>query len=325
MFEKIFGIFRKRKKADISQDIPGDIGEDLFDVGDAEFGDDFDADTISLETGMSDGGFQSAPDGGIVSSEPGLADSGVGVESPFEEDQGMGFDVDEDMAGAMPADEGVSPLPEVEPAYAAPKAKRGGKGILVIIILAVVGLAAGFFLSTPPAVEQFKRIISSEPTLQEQFEQLAVDNAQLTDQLKGYRSVGTIDEILAMKAELAKRKNMAADMDAVNKKIADRPAVEERLDRTLARLKQTQRDLTIQEGALANVQKALKQIEARNNYFVASTNQRLEQMANDAEKSELLKSRLEPERVQRAETNAYASRDLHEGIEQTAFEALSSL
>ena len=68
MFEKIFGIFRKRKKADISQDIPGDIGEELFDVGDAEFGEEFDADTISLETGMSDGGFSSPYDGGVVSS-----------------------------------------------------------------------------------------------------------------------------------------------------------------------------------------------------------------------------------------------------------------
>jgi len=257
-----------------------------------------------------------------VSSEPGFAEAGVGSgESPFEEDQGLGFDVDED----MPADEGVSPLPEVEPAYAAPKRKRGGKGILVIVAVVIIGLVAGFFLSTPPSIEIFKRIVSSAPTLLEQFEQLQIDNAKLTDQLKAYRSVGTIDDILALKAELKKRTDMASDIEAVDKKVADRPAVEERLDRTLARLKQTQRDLAIQEGALSNVQKALKQIEARNNYFVASTNQRLEQISNDREKSEMLKSRLETERIQRAETNAFLSRDVQEGIERTAFEALSSL
>ena len=30
MFEKIFGIFRKRKKAAISQEIPGEMDEDMF-------------------------------------------------------------------------------------------------------------------------------------------------------------------------------------------------------------------------------------------------------------------------------------------------------
>ena len=55
MFEKIFGIFRKRKKADVSQQIPGDTGEDVFGVGDTGMEEDFDAETISLETGMSDG------------------------------------------------------------------------------------------------------------------------------------------------------------------------------------------------------------------------------------------------------------------------------
>ena len=52
MFEKIFGIFRKKKKDDFSTEIPGDTDEDMFDLGDSEMGDDFDADTISLETGM---------------------------------------------------------------------------------------------------------------------------------------------------------------------------------------------------------------------------------------------------------------------------------
>jgi hypothetical protein len=326
MFEKIFGIFRKRKKADISQDIPGDAGEDLFDVGDAEFGDDFDADTISLETGMSDGGF-STPSGDVISDEEIVSAEPVSGEEG--EDEFGAFDdyeAEEEMPGAAMAEEGMSPLPEVEPeVYAPPKARRGGKGILVIIIVVLIGLVAGFFLSTDSSIEMAKRIISSEPTLLEQLETLRVENEQLNGQLKKYRAVGTIDEILAVKAELKKRNDMTAEIEAIENKVADRPAVEGRLAKAKARLSQTERDLVIHKGSLANVQKALKQIEARNNYFVVSTNENLDQIREAGAKSEVLKARLEAERIQRAETNAFMSRDVQEGVERTALEALSSM
>lgn len=323
MFEKIFGIFRKRKKADISQDIPGDIGEDFFNEADAEFGDDFDADTISLETGVSDGGLSTPSGDGL--SGPEFGEAGVASsEPPVEEELGFGFDVEEEAPGA-PVEEGISPLPEVEPvAFAPPKRKGRGKWVLTVIIVVLVGLAGGFVLSTPTSIEMIRRAISSEPTLLEQLDQLKIENEQLGTQLKAYRTVGTIDEIRAIKDELKKRNEMAADIKAVDLKIADRAAVEERLDKFSARLKQTEREMVIQKGALANVQKALKQIEARNNYFVTSTNMHLEQLEKEQVKSEVLKARLESERVMSAETRAYMSRDIQEGVERTAFEALSS-
>jgi hypothetical protein len=324
MFEKIFGIFRKRKKADISEDISGDVGDELFDVGEAEFGDEFDADTISLETGMTDGGFTgSSGEGG---SDQGFEGAGIISSEPSAEDEfGMGS-FDEESATIAAEEEGMSPLPEVEPeAYAAPARKRGGKGILLIVAVVIIGLVAGFFLSTPPAVEQAKRIVSSEPTLLEQLETLTEENNNLDQQLKTYRTVGTIEEILAVKAELQKRNQMKAELETIEAKIADRPAVEERLDRVSERLRQTQRDLVIQKGALSNVAKALKQIEARNNYFVESTEKHIEDIETARAKSELLESRLEAERIQRAESNAFLSRDVQEGVERTAFEALSSL
>ncbi|UCD57771.1 MAG: hypothetical protein JSV16_01285, partial [Candidatus Hydrogenedentota bacterium] len=101
MFEKIFGIFRKRKKAEISQEIHGETGEDMFDIGDAGFGDEFDADTISLETGMSEGGFPGSSgeeESGLDFGEP------VGVTEPptdMDEELGLGLELGEEAPSAV--------------------------------------------------------------------------------------------------------------------------------------------------------------------------------------------------------------------------------
>jgi len=81
----------------------------------------------------------------------------------------------------------------------------------------------------------------------------------------------------------------------------------------------------IQKGALANIQKGVKQIEARNDYLMSSTQNRLERMQEIQAESELLKSRLQPERIKEAEAASRVSREIREGVEQTALEALSSL
>jgi hypothetical protein len=325
MFEKIFGIFRKRKKADISQEIPGDTGEDMFDLGDSDMGEDFDADTISLETGMSDGGFQSSSGGG-ADSGPEFG-GGVGVTEP-PLDEGLGLDLGieeeaEDIAG--PAGP-ISPPPELEPgAYAPPKRRRRFKGAIVTVAVVIIGLGVGVFLAQPASIETINALISSEPTPREQLVQLETENVELETQLSTYRGLGTIETILADKNELQKRNEMTAEIEAITKKISDQAAVEERLDRVMARLDQTQRDLLVQKGTLANVQKALKQIEARSEYLISSTEKHLDQIEEASLKSEILKSRLEDERIQRAEAAAFLSRDIQEGLEQTAFEALSSL
>ena len=118
---------------------------------------------------------------------------------------------------------------------------------------------------------------------------------------------------------------MTAEIKTIEDKIAHTPAVEERRDKNLARLKQTRQVLMVQEGLLANVQKSLKQIEARNDYLLSSTRDRLAQMEADSAAAEALRVRLETERVNRAEASAIMSREIQEGVERTAFDALSSL
>jgi hypothetical protein len=152
-----------------------------------------------------------------------------------------------------------------------------------------------------------------------------VDSEELNKKLQIYRSVGTMEEILAIKAELKRREEIVADLERLEAKISDRPAVEERLESAGVRLKEVQRTLVIQEGTLANVQKSLKQIEARNHYLVSSTEANLEQIETSAAKSEELKARLDEERIKEAETAAMVTRDVQQGVQQTAFEALSQL
>lgn len=330
MFEKIFGIFRKRKKADVSQEIPGDTGEDMFDVGDVGFGDEFDADTISLETGMSDGGF-SGSSGGEAGSGPDLGEP-IGVtEPPVDEELGLGMDFGEEVSegavtgeeiGEIPEREApISPPPEVEE-YAPPKRGRGIKGVLVMVAVAVVGLVIGFF-GVKPAMHVVQKILTSGPTPAEQLAAFQEENAQLEAQLTDYRAVGTIDDIVAVRNELEKRAKMSKEMSAIEAKIADQATVEERLDQLTARLDETNRELTVQKGSLANVQKGIKQIEARNNYLISSTRKRLDQIEADRMKSEVLRARLEPERVERAEAEASLTLDIQEGLKQTTTEALS--
>ena len=332
MFEKIFGIFRKRKKADFSEEIPGDTEEDMFDLGDGSMGTDFDADTISLETGMSNGGF-SGSSGGLAESDPEFGDSSGGSEPPMEDELGLGLDLEEGIseegisAAAEPAVEGpISPPPDIEPEpYVPAREKKSRKGLLVTIVVAVMALVGGFLVATPKSVETIKRAIYTEPTLLEQLEQLQVDNYDLQQKIKPYNEVGSIEEILEIKAEFNKRTEMTAEIKTIEDKIAHRPAAEERRDKNSARLKQTRRVLIVQEGLLANVQKSLKQIEARNDYLLSSTRERVAQMEADSAAAEALRARLETERVNRAEASAIMSREIQEGVERTAFDALSSL
>lgn len=333
MFEKIFGIFRKRKKTDVSQEIPGDTGEDMFDVGDVGFGDEFDADTISLETGMSDGGF-SGSSGGEAGSGPDLGEP-IGVtEPPVDEELGLGMDFGEEVSegavtgeevgeiGEIPEREApISPPPEVEE-YAPPKRGRGIKGVLVMVAVAAVSLAIGFF-GVKPAMHVVQKILTSGPTPAEQLAAFEEENAELEAQLTDYRAVGTIDDIVAVRDELEKREQMSKEINAIEAKIADQATIEERLDQLTARLNETQRELTVQKGSLANVQKGIKQIEARNNYLISSTQERLDQMENDRMTAETLKARLEPERVEKAEAEASLTLDIQEGLKQTTAEALS--
>jgi hypothetical protein len=199
------------------------------------------------------------------------------------------------------------------------------KGLGAMAAIAVIGLVIGFFLTTPSSIESIKRLVSSKPTLQEQLEQLNVDNAKTEAQLKVYRSVGSIDDILAVKNEVNRRDELAANTTAIQNKIADRKSVEGRLDNVANRLKQTERALVIQNGMLGNVQKALKQVEARTNYFITSTRKFLEQIDVASAKSDILKERLSPEEVTEAETASMLSRDVQESMGQSASEALSPL
>jgi len=330
MFEKIFGIFRKKKKDDFSAEIPGDTDEEMFDLGDSEMEDDFDADTISLETGMSDGDFSGSSGGGMAESDPEFGDSLGDLESPGD-DVGIGMlDLEEDSAqGIGGLEEPVTPPPEVEPMeeepFAVPAPKRSKKGLLVTVGIVVVGLLVGFLLSSPASIEAIKRATSSEPTIQEQLGALTAENADLKKKLEVYRSVGTMEEILATKAEIKKREEISADIKKIAAKIADRSAAEDRLDRATSRLNQVRRGLIIQQGTFANVEKSLKQIEARNNYLISSTRMHLDQIEEDAAKSEELRARLDSERVKDAEAAAMMSRDIQQEVERTAFEALSSL
>lgn len=315
MFEKIFGIFRKGKKSDFSAEIPGGADDEMFDLGDTGMDDDFEADTISLETGMSDGGF-SEPSGGMDGDAEfgdSFGDAGPAVEDEF----GAGTGLEEE-----PPE--MRPLLDEEP-YGAPGAKKGKKVVLFTIVVVIVGIVAGFIGATPSSIEIVKRAISSEPTVQEQIETLTVENAELNKKLKAYRSVGTVDDILAIKAELDKRREMLAKVAAIEARIANYYAVEDRLDMVSAKLNRTKRGLLIEQGRFANVQKSLKQIEARNNYLISSTRMYLDQLETNAEKSEMLKARLNSKKVKEAETAAMMSRDVQQGVEAAAFEALSSL
>ncbi|MBI5118065.1 hypothetical protein HZA56_16445 [Candidatus Poribacteria bacterium] len=324
MFDKIFGIFRKRKKSDFSQEIPGE-GEDMLDAGGVELGEEFDADTISLETGMSDGGFSSSSGGGA---EGGGLGEGVGItEAPIGEEIGLG-DIGEEGMGA-PAEGGpLSPPPEVE-AFTPPP-KRGArlksrlKGAVAAAVVAVVCLAVGF-LGAKPGVELVKDLLTPGPTPAQQLAQLLEDDGKMEKQLASYRAVGTLEEIVAVKAELKKRTDLAAEIDTIDKKVANQPAQEERLDRVSVELDLTKKELLIQKGSLANVQKAVKQIEARNNYLMTSTRRFLDQTAEAKAKSEVLKARIEPDRTKKAEVSAFLSRDTEKEVGRSAKEALSSL
>jgi hypothetical protein len=324
MFDKIFGIFRKRKKADISQELPGEADEDMLDTGGVELGEEFDADTISLETGMSDGGFSSSSGGG--------ADGGFGeatgvTEAPLDEETGLG-DIGEEAMGVHGEGGPVSPPPEVE-AFTPPP-KRGSrlktrlKGVVAAVVVAVVCLAVGF-LGAKPAVELVKDLLTPGPTPAQQLAQFQEDNGKMEKQLASYRAVGTLEEIVVVKTELQKRTELATGIVAIDKKVANQPAEEERLERVSVELDMTKREMLIQKGSLANVQKAVKQIEARNNYLMTSTRKFLDQTAEAKAKSEVLKTRLEPDRIKKAEVSAFLSRDTEQEVGRTAKEALSSL
>ena len=81
----------------------------------------------------------------------------------------------------------------------------------------------------------------------------------------------------------------------------------------------------MQRGTLANVQKSMKQFEARNNYLVSSTRRRLDDLEAATAKSEVLKARLDDGLVREAEVEAYITRELQDAIGQAALEALSTL
>jgi hypothetical protein len=312
MFEKIFGIFRKRKKSDVSQDIPGDLGEETF-GGDTGFEEDFDADTISLETGISgDSGFES---GGA---------SGGDVGTPSGE-PGPGMDLEGDTAGIMEEapsleTEGpISPPPEVE-AYASPKRKRGFKEVLVTAAIVVACLAIGFF-GVQPGIKIAQKALSSGPTLEEQLTALQSENAQLESQLAAYRAVGNIDAITAIRDELKTRSGLVEQTKQIEAKVADRPLVEKQFDTVGSQLERTLLELVIQKGALANAEKAVKQVEARNNYFISSTKTSLEQITSAGVKAQVLKERLDPATIEQAEAAGMLHYSIRKNLEESMLEA----
>ena len=328
MFEKIFGIFRKRKKSDAAQEMASETEEGMFEIGDTGLGEDFDADTISLETGLSDGGFSGSSGGG----EAGGPDFGepIGVTTPpADEDLELGLETgletgfEDEGAEAVLEGTPISPPPEVE-AYVPLKRKRAIKGVVEIAVVAVVTVAVGFFV-IKPGIEAIKNLLSSGPTPAEQLAGLQAENTELESELTVYRAVGTIDEIVAVRGEVTRRTEISTEMTAIENTIADRASVDDRLDRISAQLDKTERELFIQKGTLANVQKAIKQTEARNDYLISSTRKRLDQIEQAGIKSEKLKAQLQPERVERAEAAAWFSREIQEELDRITFEALSSL
>jgi hypothetical protein len=312
MFEKIFGIFRKRKKTDISEEIPGGLGEDTFAGDSGGFEEDFDADTISLETGISG-------DSGFSDSMPGDTDVGVAADSGLDADLGLG---EEPLGGVMDreaapyeAEGPISPPPEAEEYI--PK-KRGGKlkGILVTTAIAVIGLAVGFF-GVQPGIQVIQKITSQGPTLAQQLAAVDAENAQYEAQLTGYRAVGDIEKITAIRTELEKRSELLEQTKQIEMKIADRPSVEARLDRDGVQLENTNRNLVIQKGTFANVEKAVKQVEARNGYLIASTKKSLALIADTGSKAQVLKERLDPEDVQQAEAAALLHYSIRKSLEES--------
>lgn len=316
MFEKIFGIFRKRKKTDISEEIPGGIGEETFAGDTGGFEEDFDADTISLETGISgDSGFSDSA-GMAEDSDLGVA-TGSGLEADLGPDLGedfLGGTTDQEAAAYEP--EGpISPAPEAE-SYT-PK-KRGGKlkGILVTAVVVIIGLAAGFF-GVQPGIQVIQKLTSQGPTPAEQLADVDAENAQYEAQLTGYRAVGDIEKITAIRNELEKRSQLVEQTKQIEMKIADRPSVETRLERDGVQLENTQRNLVIQKGTFANVEKAVKQVEARNGYLIDSTKKSLALIADTGAKAQVLKERLDPEDVQQAEAAALLHYSIRKNLEES--------
>lgn len=317
MFEKIFGIFRKRKKTDISQEIPGDLGEDTF-APDSGFEEDFEADTISLETGISaDSGFS---DSGIASG-PGIDE---GMQEPGASDLGDLLGEDTAVGAQAPPfeEEGpISPAPEVQ-AYTPPKRKRGIKGVLVMVAVIVIGLAIGFF-GVQTAVQFAQKLLTKGPTPAEQLAAVEAENAQIKNQLTGYRAVGNIQQIVAIREELKKRTDLVGQIQGIDTKIANQPSVEKRIDSLSGQLDATSRQLVIQKGALANVEKALKQVEARNKYLVSATKKNLELTEEARMRSDILKERLSPEEIDQAETAGSLHRSIQKQLQENSSEALS--
>ncbi len=321
MFEKIFGIFTKRKKTDVSQEIPGDFGVDTF-GGDTGLEEDFDADTISLETGMSgDSGFS---DTGAVSAGPqdlGSDDMGTGTGEFGEAGQGLG--IEEPAGGDFQMEAPISPAPEGAP-FVTPRRKSSRlKGILTIAGVVVVGFAAGFF-GAKPLTNVVQKTLSKGPTPAEQLTALETENTQMDSQLTAYRAVGNIEAITAIQEELKKRSDINGEINSIDTKVADQPVLERRLETNTNLLDQTNRDLMIQKGALANVEKAVKQAEARNDYLTSSTRRNLELIDQAEQKSEVLKARLLPESVERAEAAGALHYSIRKNLEESASEALSS-
>jgi len=98
--------------------------------------------------------------------------------------------------------------------------------------------------------------------------------------------------------------------------------VEKRQDNVTVQLAQVNRDLVIQRGALANVEKAVKQAEARINYLMSSTRTSLEQIESTRASSDILKERLVPESVQNAESAGSLHYSIRKNLEESTLEIL---
>ncbi|RJP21359.1 MAG: hypothetical protein C4520_10115 [Candidatus Abyssobacteria bacterium SURF_5] len=319
MFEKIFGVFRKRKQTDVSQEIPGDLGEDSFGA-DTGFEEDFDADTISLETGASgDSGFSDS--GGAAGTDVGIEAAGAGLD----EDQGMGLDLGDTAGGeegTFEPEGPLSPPPDVEEYV--PSSKKGGiKSLLVMAAIVVVCLLAGFF-GVRPVGQVAQKMLSKGPTPAEQLAATQAENAQFESKLASYRAVGNIEAITAIRDELKKRSDLLDQTSQIEGKIADRPSVETRLENVALQLDKTKRELVIQKGALANVEKAVKQVEARNNYLITSAQQSLDLIESSRARANLLKERLNQEIYEGSEAAAQYHYSIQKNLNETALEALSS-
>jgi hypothetical protein len=317
MFEKIFGIFRKRRKTDVSQEIAGELGDDTFGT-DAGLEEDFDADTISLETGISaDSGFPDST--GASTGTEGGRETGA---------DDLGSLLDQDTASlpeeTAPAFEGgpISPPPEME-TYAPAKRKGKLKGVLATVALVVIGLVAGFF-AAQPAIQFAQKALTQGPTPAEQLAAVDAENAQYENQLTSYRAVGSIEQITAIKNELTKRTELVSSTRAIEAKVENQPSVEKRLDNLSDQLNKINRDLLIQKGALSNVEKAVKQIEARNNYFISSTKRNIEQTEDSRMHAEILKEHMTPEKIQQAEAAGSLHYSIRKNLEESTAEVLPS-